>query len=147
LEDEKRETPITRRETPAICDARFAMRARVGPIFSADAQNDNVAIEGSERANDGFRRLAEKFIQLFDIAGRRFSGVMLPFVALNSFEAAVIGCLQNRRVRLYLNHRGMVFRLCLRFSDFFQRSRFLGRPFEWVYNLPRGIRQPCACAL
>src|SRR6202030_962514 len=33
LEDEKRETPITRRETPAMSDALFAMRARVGPIF------------------------------------------------------------------------------------------------------------------
>src|SRR5438046_1946083 len=32
-EDEKRETPITRRETPAISDALLAMRARVGPIF------------------------------------------------------------------------------------------------------------------
>src|SRR6267154_2707428 len=33
LEDEKRETPITRRETPAMSDALFAMQARVGPIF------------------------------------------------------------------------------------------------------------------
>jgi hypothetical protein len=32
---EKRDTPITRRFTPAASDARFAMRASVGPILPA----------------------------------------------------------------------------------------------------------------
>src|SRR5262245_24264034 len=33
--EEKRDTPITRRSTPAACEARRAIRASVGPIFPA----------------------------------------------------------------------------------------------------------------
>jgi len=95
LEDEKRETtdhaPRNSRESAMLVSP---CGRESGPFFRRRPKMTISPSRGSERANgrlsDGSLR---SFIQLFDIRGRRFSDVMLPFVALNSFEAAVIGCL------------------------------------------------------
>src|SRR5256885_16882502 len=71
LEDEKRETPITRREDPAMSDALFAMRARVGPIFPPTPKT-RMSPSRAASVRMTASRLAEKFIQLFDIADRGF---------------------------------------------------------------------------
>src|SRR6266576_4199487 len=134
--EENRETPITRRETPAISDARFAMRARVGPIFPPTPKmtmSPSRAPSVSVAASVGsLRSSSSSSISRTEVLWRDLAVGCSGFMRISrramtvKMSAAIV--LEAPRHRLPA--------LSLSVSDFSLRARFLSRQFEWVYNLP-----------
>ena len=66
--DEKRETPMTRRVTPAASMARLAMRASVGPILPATPRTIRSPSAAAHRVDRRLGGFAEQLFEMVDIA-------------------------------------------------------------------------------
>ncbi len=64
MRDVNRDTPVTRRSTPASSEARLAMRASVGAHLAADTEHDDVAAEAPKDLDGRGCRLAEEIVEL-----------------------------------------------------------------------------------